>query len=60
MIAMILMLGDAYCHGIKRFKCFGDSLMAIKFMTGEYGVRNQLLMYYFNAANLLRGHFEAA
>lgn len=58
MIALILLLGDAYCHGIKDMHCYGDSIMTIKFMTGEFQVQNKLLMYYFNASSALNRFFD--
>jgi ribonuclease HI len=31
-----LLLADAYCNNIKNLKVFGDSQLAIRFMTGRY------------------------
>ncbi len=58
MIALILLLADAYCHGIKDIHCYGDSNMTIKLMTGEFQVQNKLLMYYFSASSALDRFFD--
>ena len=36
MLALILMLGEAYCQGVSRLKCFGDSLLVVNFMNRTF------------------------
>lgn len=43
MIALILLLGDAYCNGIRNMKVFGDSSLVINIMNKRYNVHNPYL-----------------
>lgn len=58
MLALILMLGQAYCQGVDRLKCFGDSSLVVNLMNDLYQPRNQFLVYYYSAANTLAKKFK--
>lgn len=43
LIAMSLLLADAYCNGIQKLKIYGDSRLAIHFINGTYTCHKEYL-----------------
>lgn len=57
MAAMILLISDAYCNGVKNLKVFGDSQLCINFMNGDYKAKNVSMLDYFTAAKTISQRF---
>lgn len=53
LVAMILLLGDAYCNGIMNLNVFGDSNLVIKGMNNQYQIHNPYLAAYIQGAKSL-------
>ena len=59
LIALLLMLGDAYCNGIRRLNVYGDSQLIINYMNGTFEVRSPYLMGYVSATKTLSDRFSS-
>ena len=57
LIAMLMMMGDAYINGIKHLKVFGDNKMVISFMNGSMEVKAGGLIGYVGTAQTLAERF---
>jgi ribonuclease HI len=58
-IALVLGLQKAITLGIKNIHVYGDSLLVIKQMKGEYKVKNAKLLVYYKNATTLAKSFES-
>jgi ribonuclease HI len=58
MIALLLLLADAYCNGVQRLRVFGDSLLVINYMTGVVQPRVFPLIAYVEAGRTLSSRFS--
>jgi len=56
-IALLMMMGDAYINDIRHFKIFGDSKIIIGFMNGTLEVKAGGLIGYVSTARTLAEKF---
>lgn len=59
MLALILLLGDAYCNGIKNLNVYGDSSLVIRAMSNLCQISSPYLVFYFATARTLQNKFTA-